>query len=277
MSIEELARAASADLNTAVLRQVSPVESRASLRGRVRARRFERAVAALAVVALTAVGMALVRDLASPVVVPAGPPTVDRAAPPASECLFDVTCTDGTYRAALAIPTTFSPQGVLEVSMDTGFQLDLTEINNTFAVTLLAQPLVVGASGSAASPPPTAQELARELQGRGDLQVSGVTPGVLAGRTALVFDVRPSPKAAHDAQCLGMPDCLALFTSSAAGDGWAEAVGIGRDEVDRIFLVDVPGAGTVAVLVRDRTAGDYAPLVALTQASPVLASLAFGD
>lgn len=281
MSLDELARAASTDLNAAVRRQVSPERAWAGLRGRLRARRYERVVAGLALVVVTAVGVTLVRDLARTQALPASPPTVDRTARLASDCLFDVTCTDGTYRAALTVPTTFSPAGVLDVSSNTAYELDLTEINDTFALTLLADPAPAQPDGRplpGAGAGANAQELVAALRARPDLVVSAPTASEIAGRPAVVVDVRAAAGVTPGADCLGVSDgCVALFTTAAAEGGWAGAAGLGTSEVDRIFLLDVPGSGTVAVVVRDRTSGAYAPLVAMAQVKPILASLAFGE
>ena len=279
MTIDDLARTASADLNASVRRTVSADHGRAALNTRLRRRRAAHGVAAVALVALSAAGVAVVRDRTADQAVPGSPPTVDRTALPASGCLFDVRCIDGTYRAALAVPTTFSLAGVLDVSSDTASQLDLTEINDTFALTLLADPGAAQPNGRplpGTGPESTAQELVEALQTRPDLQVSTPTAAEVAGRPAVVVDVRARPGAKPKVHCPGQ-DCFALFTSEDAGGGWASTAGLGPYEVDRIFLVDVPGSGTVAVLVRDRTEGAYAPMVALAQVTPILHSLAFGE
>ena len=69
--------------------------------------------------------------------------------------------------------------------------------------------------------------------------------------------------------------CLPLFAIDAPAGSPAQ-VWIGRAQTVRVMLVDVPGAGTVAVLVRDSTTSGYAPAVAVAQVADVLASLAFG-
>ena len=68
----------------------------------------------LSIAAVTGAAALLVRPEPH-VALPPTIPTVVPTASPAADCLFTVTCRDGIYRAALSVPTTFSPAGVLDV------------------------------------------------------------------------------------------------------------------------------------------------------------------
>ena len=70
--------------------------------------------------------------------------------------------------------------------------------------------------------------------------------------------------------------CRPLFGVSAlAGD--RGVLWLARDEQVRVILVDIPGEGTVAVLIRTSSQDEDALDRATAALDPVLASLAFGN
>ena len=277
MTVEERARSASSELRTSVSRTVSVERSRGALASRLRRRRVEHGtVAVLCVAAVVGVAAVAARPAAHPAL-PAGIPTVVPTASPAADCLFAVTCRDGMYRAALSVPTTFSPAGVLNVGSDTASVLDLDEPNNVYGVTVVAHPRAFSSAGDSTPVGSDPRALADWLAARDDLVLLERWPsGVVGGRPATVIDVAPSAEASFGDGCLhGQAACLPLFSIDAPA-GSPNEVWVGRGQTVRVMLVDVPGEGTVAVIVRDSTTDGYAPAVAFQQVITVIDSLAFG-
>jgi hypothetical protein len=271
MSLDELARGASRDLRSAVDHQISTEASRQSLSARVRSRRLEHGLVAVLVVLGALAGVSALGRFDLAAAPPAGPSPLDPTAAPAADCLFTMACRDGSYRAALSVPTTFRTADVATVSSDTPGRLDLTVEIGTFALVVMADPTPVGAS------PPTgrtARDLAQWLSRRTDVIGSGVSTAVLAGRQAYVVDVHARSDSRVDARCRDSDACIPLFGASGSPGG--STLGLDEHEMLRVFFVDVPDSGTVAVVVSDRSTAGYAPAPALGALRPVLDSLAFG-
>ena len=185
MTVEERARSAAADLRSSVAREVSAPAGREQLSRRLRGRRLEHAgLALVGVVAAVAIGVVVTApDPAA--TLPATTPTVDPTAKPAADCVFTVSCVEGVYRAALAVPTTFSPGSVVQVVSDTSAVLELANPDRLQGLSVVATPQATdptpgsGDDGGASAVAGSAADLAAWLTGRPDLVAvnQGSAPG----------------------------------------------------------------------------------------------------
>lgn len=282
MTVEERARSAAADLRTSVAREVSAPAGRDRLTRRVRTRRLEHAgLAVVGVVVAVAVGVVVTSpDPAASL--PATAPTIDPTAQPATDCVFTVSCVEGVYRAALTVPTTFSPGSVVQVVSDAPAVLELAGSDRLQGLAVVASPQATdptpgsGDDGGASPGTDSAAELAAWLTGRRDLVVLNQGSRRVAGRDGVQVDLSISTLPGRDPGCVSTDRaCRPLFGVSApAGD--RGVVWLARDEQVRVLLVEVPGEGTVAVLIRTSSGGVDALDRATAALDPVLASLAFG-
>ncbi len=213
------------------------------------------------VVAVSSSAVLLERSASQPDL-PASVPFVDQGATPAKDCLF-ILCESGVYRAALSVPMTFSPQGLVSVSSDSPEVLVLTDSYGVHGLTVAANPHTDRGVDARGGPQmDTALALADRLAHRSDLRVSPALNVTLAGRPGVQLDIT----AAGD-------DTPVLFT---AGSSARQRIELGPDEAVRLTLIDVPGSGTVAVLLRGPTNGSSTPQASAWRLEPLMASLAFG-
>lgn len=279
MSVEEQARLASSELRSSVARAVSTTAARGELSRRLRRRRVEHGVlAVLCIAAVTGAAAALVQQDADSAL-PATIPTVDRDASPAADCLFTVTCNDGVYRAALTVPVTFRTAGLVDVVSDTTSVLELGEPSLDVGVTVVANPgFTAGdvAAAEAAGSLPSSSALVASLLARPDLTVTPPVQTLVGGRPALQVDIKASGTATYVSGCPVANDGCVPLVNVEGRAGELTRVGLARGESVRLSLVDVPGEGTVAVLVRDRVADGRAPTMVAVRLLPVVDSLAFG-
>lgn len=275
MSVEQQARLASSELQSSVARAVSPTAARGELSRRLRRRRVEHGVlAVLCIAAVTGAAAALVQQDADSAL-PATIPTVDRDASPAADCLFTVTCNDGVYRAALTVPVTFRTAGLVDVVSDTTSVLELGEPSLDVGVTVVANPGFT-AGDAAVGSLPSSSALVASLLARPDLTVTPPVQTLVGGRPALQVDIKASGKATYVSGCPVANDGCVPLVNVEGRAGELIRVGLARGESVRMSLVDVPGEGTVAVLVRDRVADGRAPTMVAVRLLPVVDSLAFG-